>query len=121
MQCFNHEDRSAVGLCKACGKGLCRECAADLGHGLACKGVHEDKVTSLNQITTKSAEIYDAAPKNALIAPVFVLIMGAVFVGSGFYYGAGRSSLSTTMGVLFVVFGLVTLVRNRALYRKDRS
>ncbi|AXX98764.1 hypothetical protein [Profundibacter amoris] len=121
MQCYNHDDQNAVGLCKACGKGLCHDCAADLGHGLACKGVHEDKVTSLNQITTKSAEIYNAAPKNALIAPLFVLAMGAIFIGSGFYYGIGRSTLSTTMGVLFAVYGLVMLVRNRALYGKDRS
>ena len=120
MQCYNHDGRSAVGLCKACGKGLCHECAADLGHGLACKGVHEDKVTSLNQITTKSADLVNAAPKNAMIMPVFLIIMGAVFIGSEFYYGTGRSTLSATIGVLFVVFGLVMLVRNRALYGKDR-
>ncbi|MBP7275989.1 MAG: hypothetical protein KBA51_07280, partial [Kiritimatiellae bacterium] len=35
MKCFNHEDRDAVGTCKSCGKGVCRECAVDMGKGLA--------------------------------------------------------------------------------------
>lgn len=30
MHCFNHDDRDAVDICKACGKGLCPECATDL-------------------------------------------------------------------------------------------
>jgi len=121
MQCFNHEDRSAVGLCKACGKGLCHECVADLGHGLACKGVHEDEVISLQRIITKSAEIYDAAPKNTLITPALFLLMGAVLIGSGFYYGVRETPFSIIMGGLFVFFGLVTLVRSRILYGKGRS
>ena len=26
MKCYNHHDRDAFGVCKACGKGLCLEC-----------------------------------------------------------------------------------------------
>jgi len=44
MRCFNHQDHEAVGCCKACGKGLCPDCAADLGHALACRGSHEAMV-----------------------------------------------------------------------------
>lgn len=29
MKCFNHTDREAVATCQHCGKGLCRECAAE--------------------------------------------------------------------------------------------
>ncbi|HCU25594.1 MAG TPA: hypothetical protein DF383_11315 [Deltaproteobacteria bacterium] len=39
MHCFHHQDHEAIGICKACGKGLCQECTVDLGHGLACKPV----------------------------------------------------------------------------------
>jgi hypothetical protein len=46
MRCFNHVDREAIGFCKACCKGLCPECAVDLGFGLSCRGEHEKRVAS---------------------------------------------------------------------------
>jgi hypothetical protein len=36
MECFYHPGAPAVGSCRACMKGLCRECAIDLEGGLAC-------------------------------------------------------------------------------------
>jgi len=36
MNCFYHPQVSAVGICKYCQKGLCTECAVDLGHGMGC-------------------------------------------------------------------------------------
>ena len=53
MHCFYHSDVDAVGLCKACGKGLCRPCAVDLGEGLACQNSCELLVR--DQITTRHA------------------------------------------------------------------
>jgi hypothetical protein len=43
MNCFRHQDSSAVGLCKTCFKAVCPECAADVGNGLACKNSCEEK------------------------------------------------------------------------------
>ncbi|MBU4189689.1 MAG: hypothetical protein KJ886_01655 [Candidatus Thermoplasmatota archaeon] len=31
MKCFYNPTRDAVGVCKNCGKGLCAECAVDVG------------------------------------------------------------------------------------------
>jgi hypothetical protein len=36
MNCFNHTDRPAIGICKSCGKGLCRECMAETRTALLC-------------------------------------------------------------------------------------
>ena len=36
MNCFNHENVPAVGVCQACGKGLCRNCASETAKGLIC-------------------------------------------------------------------------------------
>ena len=38
MRCFTHQDREAVALCRGCGRGVCSECAVDVGRGLACRG-----------------------------------------------------------------------------------
>ena len=37
MKCFNHNDRDAFGICRACGKGLCLECLENSELGLICK------------------------------------------------------------------------------------
>lgn len=49
MNCFYHPTAVAVGTCKSCNKGLCRECAVDLGKGLACKGRCEEDVKAVMQ------------------------------------------------------------------------
>lgn len=30
MRCYYHHDVDAVGICKACSKGICPECSADV-------------------------------------------------------------------------------------------
>ena len=79
MNCFNHPGTPAIGTCKACSKGLYKDCASDIGHGLACKDVHEAEVNDQHMIFAKNVKIYAAAPKNTLIAPFFAIFMGIVF------------------------------------------
>lgn len=38
MKCFNHHDRDAFAVCKACGKALCLECAEEYKGEFICKG-----------------------------------------------------------------------------------
>jgi len=79
MRCFNHPQSEAVGLCKSCSKGLCSACAADLDHGLACKGKHEEAVQILNGLVARSAKVYSVTPKSRFIAPLFYGFMGLIF------------------------------------------
>jgi len=65
MNCFNHPDVPAVGICKACQKGLCMECAVDLGHGIACKS-HQEEVEMLNYFQL------------SILAPFFFIGLGIV-------------------------------------------
>ena len=44
MRCFQHRETEAVGLCRACGRGACPDCAAEVEGGLACRGRCEDEV-----------------------------------------------------------------------------
>ncbi len=37
MKCYNHHDRDAFGVCKACGKGLCLECIEKQDGIVVCK------------------------------------------------------------------------------------
>ena len=37
MKCYNHHDRDAFVVCKACGKALCLECAEQYKNEFICK------------------------------------------------------------------------------------
>jgi hypothetical protein len=54
MNCFNHADVAAVGLCKFCQKALCKECVHDLSYGLACRE-HIPQVTTANKVFESQA------------------------------------------------------------------
>lgn len=121
MRCFKHPENEAVGSCKHCNKGLCVECAHDLGHGLACKNEHEQQVETLNSLIEKNAEIYDSAPTNTLIAPLFYACMGALFVWFGVQSRGGFGSFSSLMGIGFIIFAIVVFIRNRMLFGKPKK
>jgi len=116
MKCFNHPDQDAVGLCKHCSKGLCVECASDLGHGLACKGSHERQVEDIDMLITRNTAIQTSAPKTTLTAPIFYLFTGIVFAGFG-YFSTGRiTNFPVVLGAGFIVFGVITFVQSRRLF-----
>jgi len=118
MNCFNHQDIPAVGLCKSCSKGLCADCAIDLDHGIACKNNHEEQDKALDMIITKNTKIYSSASKNTLITPVFYLFMGLVFSGFGYFSRDGVTGLSFVMGVGFIVFATVIFIKNKLMFEK---
>lgn len=36
MRCFAHSEKTAVGVCSICGRGVCERCATDVGNRIAC-------------------------------------------------------------------------------------
>ncbi len=103
MNCFNHTDRNAIGLCKFCSEGLCHACTTDLEHGLACKDKHENQVKDLDMVITKNIKVYASASKNSLMAPLFYFFASLVFAGFGYFSKSG-------------VFGLPLYFRYRIYY-----
>lgn len=50
MECYNHPGKPAVGICRACEKGLCRDCFNDTGQGGACRNQCEEKVRTISKL-----------------------------------------------------------------------
>lgn len=117
MRCFKHQTNDAVGSCKHCCKGLCSECANDLGHGLACRGIHEAEVESINNLITRSNRIQRMTPKTLYVMPTFTVSAGAIFAGFGFFGPRGPMWFSVVLGLGFIVYGLVILAINLRAYR----
>lgn len=118
MNCYNHPEASAIGLCKVCSKGLCPECSVDLDHSLACKNKHEGKAESLDMIISTNTKAYEQAPGNSLIMPAFFVFMGAVIAGYCWYLGKGFANSSSIMGLGFIFFGVLIWYKNRQIYKK---
>ena len=48
MNCFYHREITAVGVCRACGRALCPQCASESEPQLACKGRCEAEVKRIS-------------------------------------------------------------------------
>ena len=119
MRCYNHSDRDASGICKACGKGLCTECAVDLGFGLSCRGEHEQRVAANDAMVTRAARVQDSAAWARYAGPAFFGSCGVVMI----YYGFNVSQMGgflSLFGVAFLAFGAILLVANLKAYRRNR-
>jgi hypothetical protein len=117
MQCFNHPEKSAIGICKSCQRGLCSDCATDLEHGLACKNHHEKQVEELNSLISRNTKINKVAPKARYALPFLYLFMGLVFAGFGYFEGDGITGSGFILGCGFIVFGIYFYIYNKQVYR----
>jgi len=76
MNCFNHRDKPAIGLCKACAKALCEDCVAELNNGLACKNACEDRVNMINRMLDSNSQVMGAARSQVKTSGVISLVLG---------------------------------------------
>jgi len=114
MNCYRHQDSTAVGSCKACMKGLCDECAVDMENGLACKDVCESEVLALNQMLQRSKKLYRIGEYKSKMPATGVLIWGLLTAGFwavcavSYFYGGKLDVGNLTTATLFtIIFGVV--------------
>jgi len=84
MNCYRHHEAYAVGICKNCSKGICTECAVDVGNGIACKNECEEEVKNINELIAKNKGAFKRT--------------GGAYYRNSFIYGS--------LGVFFVLFGM---------------
>ncbi len=120
MNCFNHKDKPAIGICKSCQKAVCSECAIDTGRGVACCTECEIEVDVINQILDKSKLIYSIGEKPKLLPTgiIMYLFFGIFFTGFGAYqtYKTGEPDIFLfVMGTGFLAIAVLAWFRNRKL------
>lgn len=124
MKCFRHVERDAVGICKSCGKGICPDCAVDLGRGLACRGQCEGEVRALIDLVDrnvrlgpKTEAIMDRAGGARIAATVFFFGMGALFLGWS-WLEMRQLTLVGAIGIGFMAYGCFHLMLTLRLARR---
>jgi len=120
MRCYNHSDREANGICRACGKGLCVDCSVDLGFGLSCRGEHEKRVAANEALLSKATRVQDAAIWARYAGPTFFGFCGIVMSAYGLTQ-RGTDKFLALLGFAFLAFGAFLFVANRKAYRSNTS
>ncbi|MBN1384139.1 MAG: hypothetical protein JW983_04565 [Elusimicrobia bacterium] len=108
MKCYNHPEKDAAGICKHCSKGLCKECAVDVGGGLACINSCEDEVREVNKVISQSKTVYQKAGKSYTQNAVIYGLLGFFFllfgIGSLLLVGGGFPALFLIIpGIIFLL------------------
>jgi len=120
MRCFTHQDKEAVGICKACNKGICAECAADLGHSLACNSSCIEQAHLLNSAMERSFVVLKSSKRYANIAPAFCAVMGSGFVYYGIQ-GYPKFNFASMIGIGFLIFAGVYFFVMLKWYKSDKK
>ena len=96
MRCFNHPAVDAVGSCRHCSRGLCRDCIAEVKGLVACKGRCE----------SDAEETYKALLRSRTVHTKTAMLMKR---NAAFYVAFGAVLIFTSGGPMDSVFGRVLL------------
>lgn len=102
MRCYYHPNIDAVGGCKNCSRGLCMECAVDVGNGLACRTHCEDEVRSLNDVIQRNKTSYQKTQSAYTRTAIFYAVLGALCLLDGLLDWRGYGWIVTPAGVVFL-------------------
>ncbi len=83
MKCFYHPETDAVAVCKNCQKGLCVDCAFDVGDGIACKNRCEEKVIVVNSLVARNVAAHQRAPRGYLVVVLMFGMLGILLLSIG--------------------------------------
>jgi len=127
MKCYYAPNEDAVGVCKACGKGLSPNYITEYPYGLACKGRCESQVEKLIAMVSRSMELQKPTQslvkksgRMALGSGVFLLLLGAVFLYQS-SLSQWRDIFSLAFGAIFFGYGLLQIVRGISIIRSFRK
>ena len=114
MKCFYHHDADAVGSCKHCHRGICRECAAERDGGLSCKGRCESQVDLVSALINRNIHVgLKARPLSLVALGVFVVAFFALL-----YLAVTESNDSVrTMLYLLSAFSFVGALGQASILR----
>ena len=108
MRCFNHHDNDAVGLCRACGRGLCPDCVAEVEKAVACRNRCEADVATILTINRNSLQFARGTKQAHYLAPTLIVILGGVMTMLGLSFKG--FDLAVFAGAVGVAIGIALFV-----------
>lgn len=113
MECFQHQNVNAVGVCKSCHKAVCHDCAIEIPNGLTCSQECADRIGEINEMNERALKIYGIGKHKSKIPAtgviIWFLLASALWVSFLYpYIKKGYFDLGTlAIAVIFtIIFGL---------------
>lgn len=113
MECFKHQSIDAVGVCKACQKGVCRECVTEVPFAIVCSASCANHAAETQEMHVRGLKIYGIGeyqskmPSTGVL--VWLLLSLAMWV-SFIYTYIGRSYVHVGSLTIAVIFTLILFV-----------
>jgi len=121
MKCFNHQEREAVAVCKACGKAVCHECATESENGIACQQSCANVLLHKKELQIKQVDHLKNLKRMNFLGSFFSIGVGLMFIyfssqGFGLVY-----DFVFLLGTRFTVYGIVAQLLNMIIFFKTRK
>jgi hypothetical protein len=109
MNCYRHPDQPAVGICLVCGRGLCAECAVEIGPLIACRQRCETEVERLYQYRQMAYGWNDQQKVGHRVRRNMRIAIGAIMVAVAWFNGLllHQPGDSPKIQILYVALGLI--------------
>ena len=117
MVCYYHPERPAVGLCKYCQRGVCQECAAQAGDSLACRGLHEEQVRTMETLMQRNILLSRRVGSDYMRNTIFYGVIGVLFCG----FGISQLRWLGLQAIVYLMIGLALLWAAVANYLESRK
>lgn len=104
MKCFYHQTIDAVASCKSCCRGLCNECAAEVGLAASCRGRCENDVATLIELAAHGRNARDRMSSTYFRNGIFATVIGVLFALVGIFQLTGDNP--SELSYLFVFSGI---------------
>ena len=120
MVCYNDPSEQACGTCKNCCKGLCKQCATDLGDGLACNATCVDNVVKVNTLIYKNVRTNIHTSNKYNVIGILYTVLGGLMIGLNLLIFKKTDVFLIAFGVFFLVYGIYTISRGLKINKDDR-
>lgn len=77
---FNHPEKDAVVVCKACGKAVCRDCGIKTGNGFICQQSCAETLAEINELQARQLEHLKNIKRLNFLGAFFSICMGLLFI-----------------------------------------
>ena len=94
MNCYRHHNRSAIAVCKNCGKTACSECCDDTGQGIACCPACTEELQQTYRLKERLKRNFGIGSKLPLPAAVpMYALFALILLGVGIFLSYTRSGI----------------------------
>ena len=120
MNCFYHPETVAVGLCKSCSRGICPDCATDIGTGLACKDKCEERAMKIDKLIDANEQALKVSNKQVGRNAYLFVAMGILFCIPGLLAVLLVQEVPVrVIGMFLLIFGIVNFVRGMVDFKRS--